>query len=87
MTIAGFSMNPDPRLAAHPEELDLAGVRSAPEVGRRASVATNTPNSPSVSNRLACREDRQTSSLRWPLRWPATRSTGSFGMFGPDISR
>jgi len=39
MTIAGFSMNPDPRLAAHPEELDLAGVRSAPEVGRRASVA------------------------------------------------
>ena len=39
MTIAGFSMNPDPRLAAHPEELDLAGVRSAPEVGRRASLA------------------------------------------------
>jgi len=39
MTITGLSMNRDPRFAASSDELDLASVRSAPEVGRRPSVA------------------------------------------------
>ena len=55
-----------------------AGAATPANSGRRATVAMNTPNKPSVSSRRACRDDRQCSASSVG----PTRSSRSFGPAG-----